>query len=501
MKHPRILHALIQTAVMAAVLCLPVAWAQQSPDTSPSTDSGGPIQPLAPLPNGSDANAVADPLGEPAVQGDAPPQVSPQPQPDTHPLSGAQTLGLGSLPRLQRIFDPSLEISEFGQTGIQPRQTLSVSSLGGRLDVDQRWGRSDLMVAYHGAETFYQPYSYYGLHKLPYQDVTLSQEILAGRWKLQLRDDLLYSWGPGFGSLFAGGPAQAGQSALSSVQPSLASTGTIQTNLAKQLSNSSVVEIDYERSRRTTLTVLGSYGLLHFLDPGYINNQDIIGRLGYNYALSGKNIIALSYERNHITFIGANFRLQTDLAQIMFARKATGRLAFQVSAGPQLLHLDYIGSAQRQQLSWSASSSLTYQWRRTGYSLSYFRGVTAGSGVLLGSTSQTATATVNHEFTRMLSASVNGGYAMNNGLVSTPGFASRFDNWFAGANLNRLIGRQVRLGLSYAFEQQTSGAGTCPVLSCSLPRPFSQYGVTFQWHPLVRSGSERTAGSAPRPSP
>jgi hypothetical protein len=274
----------------------------------------------------------------------------------------------------------------------------------------------------------------------------------------------------------------------------LASSGTIQTALARQLSNTALAEIDYARSRRTTLTLVGSYGLLHFLDPGYINSQTVTGRVGYNYALSAKNNFALTYDHNRITFVETSSRLQTDLVQMAFGRKVTGRLALELSAGPQLVHFAYAGSAKRQQLSWSASSSLTYKWPRTGYSLSYFRGVSAGSGVFFGSSNEVVTATARREFTRYWSASLNGGYARNSAVVPTVFFSGRFDDWFAGASLDRQIGRQLHLDLSYGFQQQTSGYGQCPVLSCGLSRPFAQYGVTLLWHPFsARSASERTA--------
>ncbi len=482
MKRPWILRTLIQTSVAATLLSLAVARAQQSPNPPPNDSA--PVQPLAPLANGGN-NSITGAVRDQGQQ-DAQPEASAQEQPDTHVLSSAETAGLGSLRRLNRIFDPALQFSELGETGVVAGQIVSVSSLGGSLDVAHRWRRYSLTLSYHGGDSIYQPSSY-GVSNLPYHEGGISQEISLGRWRLRLRDDAQYSQGSGFGSLFAGGPVQVGQNSyLASIQPSLSSGGTIQTGLARQLSNTAVAEIDYAPTRRTTLTLVGSYGLLHFLDPGYLNSQTITGSAGYNYALSAKNDIAVSYGRNLITFVGSSSRLQSDLVQVAFGRKVTGRLAFQVSAGPQLIHFDYLGAVNKPQLSWSASSSLTYQRRRTGYSLAYFRGVNAGSGVFFGSESQTVTATAKHEFTRIWSASVNGGYAVNKALASVANFASQFDNWFAGVGLNRPLGRQFHMGLSYAFEQQTSGGGAgCPVSSCGLPGSFSQFGITLQWHPLL----------------
>jgi hypothetical protein len=476
MKRTRLSHAL-PILIAATVLCVSLARAQQPPAASPSTDSGAPAQPLPPLPAGSDSNQTS--LG--ANSGSA----SVPAQPDTHVLSGAETLGLGSLHRLTRIFDPALQVSEFGETGVVAGKTLSVTSVGGSLDVEHHWRRSDLTVAYRGGDTFYRP-SFYGTPNLPYHNGTISERVFLGRWTLLLRDDVLYSWGSSFGGLFAGGATVLGEnSSLSNIQPSLTSSGTIQTALARQIYNTAVTEADYAFTRRTTLTFAGSYGLQHFLDSGYIDSQNATGRLGYNYALSGKNNLALTYDHNLTTFTGVSSRLESDLVQAAFGRKITGRLAFQIAAGPQLLHFYHFGLSNTKQLTWSASSSLSYERPRTTYSLSYFRGVSAGSGVFFGSRMETVTATGRRELTKRWSASIYGGYASNHALVPAAVFASNFDNWFAGARLNRPIGRQLSFGLSYVFEQQTSGVGSCPVRSCGLPGSFSQYGLTLEWHPLL----------------
>jgi len=475
---------LIQSSVAATVLCFSAAWAQQD---SQSTGPATPIQPLSPWTDSSGGQQPRPAAVDASLtQNGAPSGTAAQAQPDTHLLSSAETLGLGSLRGRRHMFDPALQFSEFSETGLVPGRATAVSNLGGSLDMSQQRGRYNLTMAYKGADIFYQP-SYYGLHHAPYDDFSISPEVFLGRWTLRLRETALYSWQSSFGGLFTGGPAHAVQSGLlSSIQPSLAPNGTIQTGLARQLNNTVLGEADYSFGRRTTLTVVGSYGLLHFLDPGYINSQSIVGRVGYDYALSAANSVSLSYDFNRTSFGGAGYRMQTDLVQMSLGRKITGRLAFQLGAGPQVLRLENVGSATRQ-LSWNASSAVTYNLSRTGYSLSYFRGVTAGSGVFFGSKSETITGTANHKFTPFWSASVNGGYALNDSLVPAGIFASRFDNWFAFASLNRQMGRHIHWSLSYGFQRQTSGAGSCPVLSCGLPgsQSFRQFGANLQWHPLL----------------
>jgi hypothetical protein len=463
--------------LLATVITVPVARAQQS-----ATMQTNPAAPIAPLPSDT-GNERGNSAGGSPSGGSHPSQPA---EPDTHLLSGAEIFSLGSLQGLIPIFDPALQFSQFAESGIVAGRYLSTSSVGGNLNVRQRWGRYHLTFGYRGAETIYKP-SYEGVPNLPYHGAGMSQEMLLGRWTLRLRDDVLYSWASGFSGLFTGGLVQSGDGTLGGIQPSLGSSTTIQTALARQLNNTAAGEADYAFSRRTTVTVVGTYSSLHFLDPGYINSQVIDGRLGYTYALSAKNNIGVTYDHNRISYAGTSTRLETDLAQFAFGRKITGRLAFQASGGPQLLHFEQFGSAKPWQLSWNASTVLSYRPSRTSYSLSYFHGVTAGSGVFLGSSTESITASASRGITKFWSASVNGGYAINNALASIALFSQQFNDWFTGANFTRQIGSQVYLGLSYGFQQQTAGGGACPVISCGLPQSFSQAGVNLQWHPLAKA--------------
>ena len=141
MRHARILVVLIQTLAAVAALCFSVAWAQQAPKAPLSTGPQAPAQPLAPLPSGSNGSAGSGAAGGSVAQDVAQPEPSTQVQPDTHALASAEILGLGSLRRLTRIFDPALQFSELAETGIVAGQTVSVSSVGGTLDVERRWRR------------------------------------------------------------------------------------------------------------------------------------------------------------------------------------------------------------------------------------------------------------------------------------------------------------------------------------------------------------------------
>ena len=261
---------------------------------------------------------------------------------------------------------------------------------------------------------------------------------------------------------------------------------TILTGPANRLNNTSVAEIDYSLTRRAIVTFVGSYGLLHFSLPGYLGSRSINASTGYNYALSPKNSVAViyAYSTTHFT-TGAG--QETHLGELAFGRKITERLSFQLGGGPQLLLSRNLGSSNNRSWSWSLSGSLSYQMtRNTGYSLTYFHGITAGSGVYLGAINDTFTGTINHRLTRFWSGSINSGYSRNGSVAHTVGIASLYDNWFAGGSVSRQIGREIRIVGSYAYQRQYSAAGACPVLSCG-PSGSGRniVSISLEWHPFA----------------
>ncbi len=101
----------------------------------------------------------------------------------------------------------------------------------------------------------------------------------------------------------------------------------------------------------------------------------------------------------------------------------------------------------------SVNSALTYQRRRNGISLGFVRGLSGGSGVFLGATTNTVTFGDRYQFTRYWTGSVNGGYALNNSLAPAGVATTQFDNWFVGANLGRQMGQHAAIDFNYGRDE------------------------------------------------
>jgi hypothetical protein len=478
---------ILTVLVAALVLCVSGARSQDQSNNSQTTAPPGPLPPL-PSQDGGNNNSRQAPA--PSGRGlflsaDSQDQDSGQPQPDSHVLSSGETMGLGSLQGLTNVIDPSLRFAESVDTGTAVGHLDSSTILGGSLIFDRHWSRYRLTASYNGGQTFYYPGSSFSQ---AYHSLNLSQSIQWSRLTLHLSDNFSLSPGGDFGGLYTGAVGSIGQSGEpGSIAPSLSAEQTILTGSVTSLNNTAMGEIDYSLSRRTTLTFTGTYGSIDFLSPGYVDSQSSNIRAGYNYSFDPKDSVGIVYTYTHSDFAGTPGVMQAHLAQLSLGRKVTGRLAFQISAGPELLELQNFGPSTGQSWTWSLSSSLTYQMSRaTGYTLSYFHGTSAGSGVYLGSRIDTMTGGINHQLTRAWVASAHVGYARNTSLVSTPTTAGQFDNWYAGVSLNRRIGRQFSLGLNYGFQRQTNSSGECPVLSCGLPSASDhEASVALQWHPFA----------------
>ena len=498
------------TLAVALVLCTTAALAQdQKQDTSP-IDPNAPLQPLGTTPTGVYPNKT--PVG--AVRGV---EMSTNPEtydpaqvtPDTNTLAGAAPITLGSLQHTRNIFDPTITISQLGQTtpGNSGQTILTgVSMASASLNFNRTWSVYHFYTIYYGGETFNEGYSaattFFGKTASHYQfhDLSVTQEAAWARWHVLLRDDFTASPGAAFSSQGMGGPGLASQfssilgAALNSFGQQFQPAETVNTGSALRYRNSILGQVEYSFSRRSAFTLSGSYGLLYFTGAGYFNSTMLDGQAGYDYQLDPSNSIAIlaSYGKidytgtgtsaTGISTIGTGNSVQDYMGALAYGRKITGRLAFQVAAGPQeILFHGAGGLGNFHTLFVSVNSALTYERRRSGVSFSYGRGLTGGSGVFLGATSNTFSASTHYQFTRYWAGSINAGYALNNSLPHAGAPPTQFDNWFVGGNIGRRVGPHAQVNFNYGATRQTSPA-TCLVANCGGTGLQQTFGLSFNWH-------------------
>jgi hypothetical protein len=482
--------------VIALALCATAALAQdQKQDTSP-IDPNAPLQPLDSSASGGNANrpigAARGGVVTPADTVYDPSQVTP----DQNTLAGVEPITLGSLQHNRNIFDPAISISQLGQTvpGASGQTVLTgVSVASGSLNFNRTWSEYHFTTLYNGGETFNEGYgaasAFFGNVSPHYQfhDLVVSQEADWARWRVVLRDDFTATPGAAFTSQGMGGPGLTAEfssmlgASLNNFAGASVPSETIDTGNLMRYRNSIVGEAEYSFSRRSAVTFSGSYGLLHFTGPGYISSTMVDAQAGYDYLLDPSNSIAVLGSYGKIDYTGTVSSTTDYLGALAFGRKITGRLAFQVAAGPE--EIQSVGGilGNFNLLFASVNSALTYARRRSSVSFNYVRGLTAGSGVFLGATSNTVSGTARYQFTRFWTGSINGGYAVNNSLAPAGATTIQFDNWFVGANLGRQIGQHAQFNFNYGASSQNNGA-VCPVVSCGGTGLQQTFGMTVNWH-------------------
>jgi hypothetical protein len=169
--------------------------------------------------------------------------------------------------------------------------------------------------------------------------------------------------------------------------------------------------------------------------------------------------------------------------QLSFARRITGRLSFQVGAGPAVLIYKSPLIGPSTVPSWTAAASLNYQYRRLGTGFSYNHSVTGGSGLLAGAETDLFSGYLNHAFNRDWEATVLTGYSRNHALqqtMPTSGSASP-QAWYATARVSRHFVRYGSLFIAYNASGQSSLASICTLSQCRFSSLSSTLSIGYNW--------------------
>jgi hypothetical protein len=470
------------TGLCSLAFLVPLARAQQQPADNPNQS--------APIP------AYHSPLAGAANNGQ-PDENSPTLTPDTNSLSGAQLLTLGT-PLTRTYWQPSLSYSGAADSNPITNEGNGNSWTGwntviGEVDVHRASGNNSLILSYvAGAMIAAGGPGGNGI----IQQVSAVDTIAFRRWKLSLIEHLNYLPPSSVGITGLGGTQ--GIIAPPPLNPGLVPVQTILTASGQSLSSSSDAEADIQLTARTSLTFVGGYSLLRYFDDSTLNYGGLNVRAGYNYQWTRKDTLAVIYTYNRYNYSNYNQSINSQAVLVSYARRVTGRLAFQAAAGPQFASFlqpiptgSMSPTSSQTQLLWTASAALQYQLMRGGLGFFYSHGVGGGSGVLAGSIADSLSGSATRQLARTLSGTVSGGYSQNHGValgtVPTTTFAQTYHDWSAGASLSRAWGRALNLNLSYQMQYQTSGISFCVGATCgtSYLRNVISVGVNWQDRPLL----------------
>lgn len=479
------------------VMGVPVTRAQQQePQQQPQQQEDQPQRPIpayrSPLASAADNGEEGDMNGDPQKL-----------IPDNRSLAGAQTLSLGAPATSHSYWQPHFDfagtVDSNGLSSATNTGWTTWSSFFGGIDLHRISGNSNMSLSYTGGATLSnEGDASNGI----VQSLAFSEKLAFRRATLTLLDQLSYLPETAFGYQGSGALGLPGGGSLG-LQPGLPPGQSILTPRGQRLSNAFAPQLDVLLSPRSSITFVGTYSLLHYFDNDLLNYYSAGFQAGYNYRMTRKDTVALVYSFDAFRYSNFNQSINDHVVHVSYARRVTGKLAFQIAAGPEITSfqtpITTSGGATggtgspgpTTQVTWSLSSSLSYQMRRTGLSVSYNHGVSGGSGVQAGSINDTVSGSVSRQFSRTFSGNWSVGYARNNGLtiaVPTAGATNQtFGYWFSNVGLNHPIGRTMNVSLNYSLQYQDSNGTFCvgPTCDTSLVRHQISFSLGWHEHPLA----------------
>jgi hypothetical protein len=410
-------------------------------------------------------------------------------QPDFSPLTGMQNSTLG-LPEIRHSYwVPGLQFSSNALSNSYGQSSGSNWSANnyfiGNLSLLEAWSRATLAVNYSGGG-FISTNSQQGSGF--YQQLALAQNFQTERWLIQIVDQFSYIPQSAFGY---GGGTNLG---IPGVGGSLGNTilglgGDYVPNqsvygVGASYNNTAALQATYALSRRSSVTFAGSYGILSFVEAGNYDSYTAVGSIGYNYALSRNDTVGLVYRFSSYQFPGNPQAYGSSVMSVAYGRKVTGHLALRLFIGPEITNYRIpLGTASRT-TGFSSTANLTYGFHHGAFTLGYIHGLSAGSGVMIGSDLDQATASASRNLTRVWTGNLNFGYARNNPVAgtATTGYPA-YDDWFLGGGVSRPIGRNFNFAVAYtATIGNYSGTG-CTGTGCNTSNTYNTVTINFQWHP------------------
>jgi len=415
-------------------------------------------------------------------------------QPDNGPVSGIQNPTLGTPEMRHSYWVPGVQYSNTaGPNSSNPGANTgwnTTSYVSGNVSLLEAWSHSLLSANFSGGG-FFSTDQAQGSGQ--YQQLAATYEINQRRWQVLLDDQFSYLPQSSFGFGGTTGLAVPGiTGSLGAPQPGLQSTfvpgQTILTASGPRYSNTSAVQLNYEVSRRGSFTIAVVHGLLRFIDSGNLGNDTETLNAGYNYAITRRDTLGLSYRFSAYHYSGDPQALGDQSVQLVYGRKITGRLALTLMGGPDVTTFRVPANGTKQTVSGMGTAFFDYAFRRSSVTLGYTHGISSGSGVFSGASTDHINAAWSQQLTRVWSGRINFGYAKNRQISPTPGIASpNYDTWIVGAGLSRPLGRTASISLGYQAQIQGANVAVCNSPGCGTNYTTHQIILSFQWHarPLV----------------
>jgi hypothetical protein len=268
--------------------------------------------------------------------------------------------------------------------------------------------------------------------------------------------------------------------------------------IADRLSNSGNAGITYQFAANSMVGASGTFANLHYPDPaevpGLFDSASQGGSVFYSVRVSKMHYLGATYQYQRLLSYpapGTN-QTQTHSLLLFYTLYLTSRFSVSVFGGPQYSDAgpqftDTLPIPSPAFRSWSpeAGGSLSWQGRMSSVALSYSHMISGGSGLIGAVRMDSGTASIRQQLSRMLSASVAGGYAQNDVLAATPLFSDNGHTVSGTVSLRQQFRQHLNLQLGYTRLHQDYSAVAVLATTPDTNREFVSISYQFS-RPLGR---------------
>ena len=406
------------------------------------------------------------------------------------PLSGLDQPALGPHSAPISYLQPGVTLSESADSNINDTvggsRLRSVSRGLGFLTLRRLWGNYNLSLDYAGGVGYYDAPNI-GLKLL--QGLDFDQKVSWKRGQLSVRDDFSYlpegNFTASYGSLNSQQGAQQGGLLGGGIFG-----GAVFGALGQvpRLMNVGAADITENLTPKSAITLVGGYGQVHFYggnnlltDTPFIGSYEVSAQGGYDRVLTPHDQVALIYGYQGFRFTVAGTAFHTQVIQLAYGHRVSGRMDITVGAGPQIVNLSVcsvqFGVCQINtqvadtRLGLAARATVRYHFPKTSFELTYRRVDTNGSGFFAGAETDIGRLEVSRPIDRHWSLFTDLGIARNSRLnpeIDGGVNANVYTFGFAGGGIHRMLGRHFHAFASYQFTELSFDSSLCANLAaCS----------------------------------
>ena len=243
--------------------------------------------------------------------------------------------------------------------------------------------------------------------------------------------------------------------------------------IADRLSNSANVGITYQFAASSMVGAGGTFTNLHYPNQtevtGLYDSSSQGGLAFYSVRISKINYFGATYQYQRLASYPApaTNETQTNALLLFYTLAPTKRFSISVFGGPQYAEVGpqffeipcplngvppcFAAAPTPASRSWNpaAGGSLGWQGRLSSLALSYSHLISGGGGLIGAVKMDNVSASIHQQLSRMLSASVAGGYAQNDILTATPSISSNGHTISGTVSLQQQVGQHFNLQLGY----------------------------------------------------